>query len=39
VLEEALGIGEQAREWNRLDDAGGAVAIPGEYLESVGERV
>jgi ubiquinone/menaquinone biosynthesis C-methylase UbiE len=27
-----------AREWNRLDD-GGAVAIPGEYLESVGERV
>jgi ubiquinone/menaquinone biosynthesis C-methylase UbiE len=27
-----------AREWNRLDDDGGAIAIPGEYLESVGER-
>jgi SAM-dependent methyltransferase len=28
-----------AREWNRLDDGSGAIAIPGEYLESVGERV
>jgi ubiquinone/menaquinone biosynthesis C-methylase UbiE len=30
---------ELAREWNRLDDDAGAIAIPGEYLESVGERV
>jgi ubiquinone/menaquinone biosynthesis C-methylase UbiE len=28
-----------AREWNRLDDGSGAIAIPAEYLESVGERV
>ncbi|HET6830943.1 MAG TPA: methyltransferase domain-containing protein [Solirubrobacterales bacterium] len=28
-----------ATEWNRLDDDAGAVAIPGEYLESVGRRV
>jgi SAM-dependent methyltransferase len=30
---------ELAREWNRLDDDAGAIAIPGEYLESVGRRV
>ena len=30
---------ELAREWNRLDDGAGAIAIPGEYLESVGRRV
>lgn len=30
---------ELAREWNRLDDAAGAIAIPAEYLESVGRRV
>jgi SAM-dependent methyltransferase len=29
---------ELAREWNRLDDDAGAIAIPGEYLESVGLR-
>jgi ubiquinone/menaquinone biosynthesis C-methylase UbiE len=28
-----------AREWNRLDDDAGAIAIPGEYLESVGRRI
>lgn len=28
-----------ASEWNRLDRDSGAIAIPGEYLESVGERV
>jgi ubiquinone/menaquinone biosynthesis C-methylase UbiE len=28
-----------AAEWNRLDDDAGAIAIPGEYLESVGRRV
>jgi SAM-dependent methyltransferase len=30
---------ELAREWNRLDDDAGAIAIPGEYLESVGRRI
>jgi len=29
---------ELAREWNRLDDGEDAIAIPGEYLESVGRR-
>lgn len=28
-----------AREWNRLGDDEGAIAIPGEYLESVGRRI
>lgn len=27
-----------AAEWNRLDPSSEAIAIPGEYLESVGER-
>jgi hypothetical protein len=27
-----------AAQWNRLDPSDGAVAIPGEYLESVGIR-
>ncbi|MFN8160908.1 MAG: class I SAM-dependent methyltransferase [Solirubrobacterales bacterium] len=30
---------ELAGEWNRLGPDAGAIAIPGEYLESVGERV
>ena len=30
---------ELAREWNRLDDGAGAIAIDGEYLESIGRRV
>ena len=31
-------LAELAREWNRLDAGAGAIAIPAEYLESVGER-
>jgi len=27
-----------ASEWNRLPSASGAIAIPGEYLQSIGER-
>lgn len=27
-----------AREWNRLDADAGAIAVPAEYLESIGER-
>ncbi len=30
---------ELAREGNRLDSGAGAIAIPSEYLESIGERV
>jgi ubiquinone/menaquinone biosynthesis C-methylase UbiE len=28
-----------ASEWNRLDPDAGAIAIPAEYLESIGERI
>ena len=32
-------LADLAREWNRLGEDDGAIAIPGEYLESVGRRV
>jgi SAM-dependent methyltransferase len=32
-------LADLARGWNRLDPGAGAIAVPGEYLESVGERV
>jgi ubiquinone/menaquinone biosynthesis C-methylase UbiE len=32
-------LAELAAKWNRLDSGAGAIAIPGEYLESIGERV
>jgi ubiquinone/menaquinone biosynthesis C-methylase UbiE len=32
-------LAELAREANRLDDGARAIAIPAEYLESVGERI